>query len=392
MSQLALTQELPWVEAEYPGIPYPEPRPIIERPLPPAQQTPMVNVAPVAQRPVVNVAPVATQRNVQGYPPQMGPVVREGRVNNPYYNPQGSVALAAAGGPPPTMHQTDPYATAAWAYDPQGRPHALLGFPSRYPHVVHAGWMDTTAPYMAVIDRMAAAGAARRAGFGPGSVQFPMPRAAAAGGGIARGAEPVYTIPDSAAPAGKWDLNSEAITRAQIEADMYGKAAPPPTLPPTNGASPAPAMELVPSPELVDSVFQWQKFPDGIAIPPTVDEPATGVDSVLQGQSYPQENASPYMPAPAPGTSATDLVTALAEAGVYDDPDLDYEQLLEDAAYARSSTGLRDMLTALGLGTLPILGGLGTAVRSIPQLLQGVGPLLPTITRYVPAWATRGVR
>lgn len=80
----------------------------------------------------------------------VAPVVREGVQGPPnYYNVPGAAEAHALYGVPPMMFQRDPYATAGFMAGPDGSVQPLVGYPSRYPHVLNGVPQNYAAPYLA---------------------------------------------------------------------------------------------------------------------------------------------------------------------------------------------------------------------------------------------------
>lgn len=92
---------------------------------------------------------VAAQQPVARPGGWIAPVGRERYVANPYYTSQGSTDLYNRTGLMPTIYQSNPYATASYAVGADGSVSGLVGFPSRYPHVINLGFHDYTMPFMA---------------------------------------------------------------------------------------------------------------------------------------------------------------------------------------------------------------------------------------------------
>lgn len=134
--------------------------------------------------------------------PQRTPVVQEVYpASGAHYAAPGVREAYEQYGIPPIMYQRDPYATAAFRtyVDPYGQMSVqpLIGFPSRYPHVVSGVPTDSLARAMSVAGPFMAA---------PVSTQPAKPVAAAKAGGTApaRGSAtqtPARSIPATPAPA-----------------------------------------------------------------------------------------------------------------------------------------------------------------------------------------------
>lgn len=134
--------------------------------------------------------------------PQRTPVVQEVYpASGAHYAAPGVREAYERYGIPPIMYQRDPYATAAFRtyVDPYGQMSVqpLIGFPSRYPHVVSGVPTDSLARAMSVAGPFMAA---------PVSMQPAKPVAAAKAGGAepARGPAtqtPARSTPATAAPA-----------------------------------------------------------------------------------------------------------------------------------------------------------------------------------------------
>ena len=83
-------------------------------------------------------------------PGAVAPVAREGVQGPPnYYNVPGAAEAQALYGVPPMMFQRDPYATAGFMAGPDGSVQPLVGYPSRYPHVLNGVPQNYAAPYLA---------------------------------------------------------------------------------------------------------------------------------------------------------------------------------------------------------------------------------------------------
>lgn len=79
---------------------------------------------------IAATGPLVTSTNVD-------PMYREANIPNPNYNMPGSAEAHARFGIPPVVVQSDPYATLAFAAGPDGSVAPLIGYPSRYPHVLN---------------------------------------------------------------------------------------------------------------------------------------------------------------------------------------------------------------------------------------------------------------
>lgn len=97
------------------------------------QLQPMVTV----QAPQTNVAVPATATQGQVVSANVDPMYREAQVANPNYNMPGSAEAYSRWGIPPVMMQRDPYATIAWQANGDGTVMPVVGFGSRYPHMVN---------------------------------------------------------------------------------------------------------------------------------------------------------------------------------------------------------------------------------------------------------------
>ena len=123
--------------------------------------------------------------------PQGTPVVQEVYpASGAHYAAPGVREAYERYGIPPIMYQRDPYATAAFRtyVDPYGQMSVqpLIGFPSRYPHVVSGVPTDSLARAMSVAGPFMAA---------PVSTQPAKPVAAAKAGGVAPARGPATQTP-----------------------------------------------------------------------------------------------------------------------------------------------------------------------------------------------------
>lgn len=129
--------------------------------------------------------------------PQRTPVVQEVYpASGAHYAAPGVREAYEQYGIPPIMYQRDPYATAAFRtyVDPYGQMSVqpLIGFPSRYPHVVSGVPTDSLARAMSVAGPFMAA---------PVSTQPAKPVAAAKAGGAAPARGPATQTPARSTPA-----------------------------------------------------------------------------------------------------------------------------------------------------------------------------------------------
>lgn len=129
--------------------------------------------------------------------PQRTPVVQEVYpASGAHYAAPGVREAYEQYGIPPIMYQRDPYATAAFRtyVDPYGQMSVqpLIGFPSRYPHVVSGVPTDSLARAMSVAGPFMAA---------PVSTQPAKPVAAAKAGGAVPARSPATQTPARSTPA-----------------------------------------------------------------------------------------------------------------------------------------------------------------------------------------------
>lgn len=115
-----------------------------------AQGTPVQYVDPVQAQFDALAANVAARGAAAPVSGGVAPVVREGVQGPPnYYNVPGAAEAHALYGVPPMMFQRDPYATAGFMAGPDGSVQPLVGYPSRYPHVLNGVPQNYAAPYLA---------------------------------------------------------------------------------------------------------------------------------------------------------------------------------------------------------------------------------------------------
>ena len=115
-----------------------------------AQGTPVQYVDPIQAQFDALAANVAARGAAAPVSGGVAPVVREGVQGPPnYYNVPGAAEAQALYGVPPMMFQRDPYATAGFMAGPDGSVQPLVGYPSRYPHVLNGVPQNYAAPYLA---------------------------------------------------------------------------------------------------------------------------------------------------------------------------------------------------------------------------------------------------